>query len=289
VPYVFEDEFNGPAGSAPDLSKWSYDLGRWTDNNELETYTNSRANSYLDGQGHLVIKATRNGRDSTYTSARLTTQGKFTRNHGDFEARIKFDLTQGTWPAWWMFGDDYGRVGRPRCGEIDMIEVYGQPGWSPDSTVHCAGVNGHDTTREVQVPGGVDAGWHTWHLRWDGKTGILQFSKDGKVYMTVGPGDLPYWPFGSPGHPGGPMFMIMNLAVGGHGGGKVPASFSSATMLIDYVRVWLTRETPRVRGAHRGGCFAGPCRRIQGHRSVRRSAAEHGAAGLGTVVAAACC
>ena len=60
--YAFEDEFDGPAGSAPDSSKWTYDLGRWTDNNELETYTDSRANSYLDGQGHLVIKALRNGR-----------------------------------------------------------------------------------------------------------------------------------------------------------------------------------------------------------------------------------
>ena len=59
VSYVFEDEFNGPRGAAPDPSKWTYDLGRWTDNNELETYTNSRANSYLDGQGHLVIKALR--------------------------------------------------------------------------------------------------------------------------------------------------------------------------------------------------------------------------------------
>lgn len=43
--YAFEDEFNGPAGSAPDSLKWTYDLGRWTDNNELETYTNSRVNS----------------------------------------------------------------------------------------------------------------------------------------------------------------------------------------------------------------------------------------------------
>ena len=42
--------------AAPDPSKWTYDLGRWTDNNELETYTDSRTNSYLEGQGHLVIK-----------------------------------------------------------------------------------------------------------------------------------------------------------------------------------------------------------------------------------------
>ena len=32
------------------------------------------------------------------------------------------------------------------------------------------------------------------------------------------------------------MFMILNLAV--DGGGPVPSDFSSATMLVDYVRVW---------------------------------------------------
>jgi hypothetical protein len=32
---------NGPYGAAPDPSKWTYDLGRWTDNNELETWPRS--------------------------------------------------------------------------------------------------------------------------------------------------------------------------------------------------------------------------------------------------------
>ena len=50
VNYVFTDEFNGPAGSPPDSSKWNHETGRWTDNNELETYTDSTANAYLDGQ-----------------------------------------------------------------------------------------------------------------------------------------------------------------------------------------------------------------------------------------------
>ena len=36
------------------------------------------------------------------------------------------------------------------------------------------------------------------------------------------------------------MFMILNLAVGGDGGGLVPSNFTSATMLVDYVRVWLS-------------------------------------------------
>lgn len=48
--YTFADEFDGAAGSAPDPSKWTYDLGGggWG-NNELEIYTDSRANSLLDG------------------------------------------------------------------------------------------------------------------------------------------------------------------------------------------------------------------------------------------------
>ena len=240
--YAFEDEFNGPAGSAPDSSKWTYDLGRWTDNNELETYTNSRVNSYLDGQGHLVIRAVPNGRHGAYTSARLLTQGLFSRNHGNFEARIKVDRATGTWPAWWMIGDDYGQVGWPQCGEIDMVEVYGQPGWDADSTVHCADSNGNDVSKEAIIPGGVDTGWHIYHLRWDGNTGVIQFSKDNQVYMTVGPGDflVATGCLALPASRGGATFMILNLAVGGDGGGPVPANFTSATMLVDYVRVWLS-------------------------------------------------
>src|SRR5258707_11509503 len=51
---AWSDEFNGPNGSGPDSSKWSFDTGGngWG-NNELETYTNRLDNSYLEG-GSLV-------------------------------------------------------------------------------------------------------------------------------------------------------------------------------------------------------------------------------------------
>jgi beta-glucanase (GH16 family) len=112
-----------------------------------------------------------------------------------------------------MIGDNYGQVGWPQCGEIDMVEVYGQPGWDADSTVHCAGNNGNDVSKEVIIPGGVDTGWHIYHLRWDGNTGVIQFSKDNQVYLTVGAGDIPggNWVFGTPGKRGGAMFMILNI------------------------------------------------------------------------------
>ena len=55
---VWSDEFDGAKASAPDLNKWTYDLGAngWG-NRELENYTKSRENSFLDGDGHLVIRA----------------------------------------------------------------------------------------------------------------------------------------------------------------------------------------------------------------------------------------
>ena len=47
---VWADDFNGPANSAPDPSKWAFDLGAngWG-NHELEDYSSSRDNVFLDG------------------------------------------------------------------------------------------------------------------------------------------------------------------------------------------------------------------------------------------------
>jgi hypothetical protein len=47
--YTFQDEFDGPAGSASDPHKWSYDTGRWTVNTELETYAASAGTAILAG------------------------------------------------------------------------------------------------------------------------------------------------------------------------------------------------------------------------------------------------
>ena len=45
---VWQDEFNQPAGTGPDATKWVHDLGDngWG-NKELQTYTSSRENSFV--------------------------------------------------------------------------------------------------------------------------------------------------------------------------------------------------------------------------------------------------
>src|SRR5215218_8215845 len=55
---VWGDEFNGPAGSAVDSTKWGFDVGGggWG-NNEREYYTNTTDNAAMDGAGSLVITA----------------------------------------------------------------------------------------------------------------------------------------------------------------------------------------------------------------------------------------
>src|SRR5438105_2482447 len=75
VKLIWHDEFDGPANAVPDSSRWAYDIGAtgWG-NHELEEYTRDRRNAFLDGEGHLVIRAIRTEPDK-YTSARLKTKG----------------------------------------------------------------------------------------------------------------------------------------------------------------------------------------------------------------------
>jgi beta-glucanase (GH16 family) len=134
---VWSDEFSGPDGSAPDLAKWTYDTGgKGWGNSELECYTNRLQNAQIKG-GNLVITARQesvpfvcsDGSTSSYTSARLKTQGLLSQTYGRFEARIKIPAGQGMWPAFWMLGDNITTAGWPTCGEIDIMENIGkEPG-----------------------------------------------------------------------------------------------------------------------------------------------------------------
>ena len=237
VTYAFADDFDGPAGSAPDPSKWGYDIGGGWGDNELQTYTSSRANSFQDGNGNLVIRATKSVQTSggqtitTYRSARLNTLGKFSKYHGTFEARIKLDIQRGLWPVWWMIGANFPKAGWPACGEVDMLENDG--GSSVVTSVHTPNNAGTGVlTKYAVVP--MDNGWHIWRTWWNPDTGGFTFYKDGVEYLTVEPTQLANWCFSS----GVPMFMILDLAIGGAAGNPPDSVEFPIDMLVDYIRVW---------------------------------------------------
>jgi beta-glucanase (GH16 family) len=243
---VWADEFNGANGSAPDSSKWTYDMGGngWG-NNELETYTNRAQNAHIQ-DGNLVIQAREEhftGSDAIarrYTSARLKTQGLFQQAYGRFEARIKIPYCQGIWPAFWIMGDNLPSVGWPHCGEIDIMENLGSEPSTVHGTVHGPGYSGaRGNSALYTLPNGQRFAddFHIFKVEWEMNT--LRFYVDDHLYKTTTNADLPTgatWVFDHP------FFIILNVAVGGNWPGSLGSStVFPQTMLVDYVRVYKLR------------------------------------------------
>lgn len=244
-PLTWSDEFNGPSGSAPDPSKWNFDIGGggWG-NNERQYYTNSRSNSALDGNGNLVLTARRENPANynchygrcEYTSARLLTSGKFTQAYGRFEARIKIPRGQGIWPAFWMLGNDIGTNPWPNSGEIDIMENIGREPSTVHGTLHGPGYSGEGgLTSSYTLPNGqrLSDAFHVFTVDWAPDS--ITWYIDGIQYARKTPADTRgnRWVFDHP------FFMILNVAVGGYWPGYPDASTQfPQQMVIDYVRVY---------------------------------------------------
>ncbi|WP_144713621.1 family 16 glycosylhydrolase [Curtobacterium pusillum] len=229
------DEFDGPAGSAPNRSIWRYDLGAggWG-NNELETYTDARRNAALDGSGNLVITARREA-DGTFTSARLKSEGTYTAQYGQVAARIKIPRGQGIWPAFWMLGADIGTVGWPACGEIDIMENVGYEPSVVHGTVHGPGYSGtQGISAAFTNPSGAAFAddFHVFAVDW--RPDAITWSVDGTAYRTMTRADVG----GNPWVFDKPFFVVLNVAVGGTWPGAPDASTRfPQTMTVDWVRV----------------------------------------------------
>jgi beta-glucanase (GH16 family) len=234
---VWHDEFKGRVGAPPSSARWNYEIGcsGWG-NNELECYTNRRENVRQDGKGHLEIVARKEaygGRE--YTSARILTDGLFERKYGRFEARMRIPAGQGLWPAYWMLGANFFKVGWPRCGEIDVMEAIGREPATVSGAIHGSGYIGEQIGSVYTLPSGALAdGYRVYAVEWSAKA--ITWFVDGHRYLRLTPSDLPLgarWAFDHP------LFLILNLAVGGDWPGSPDAStVFPATLLVDYVRVY---------------------------------------------------
>jgi len=258
---VWSDEFanTGSANTGPNATTWTYDTG--TDccgNNELETYcaygsstppcSTGNPNAYVGTDGFLHIVAQSPG-PGVYTSARLKSQGLFAFQYGRIEARMQLPESQGMWPAFWMLGSNITALPWPASGEADIMEhIDGSDppfsvGAAPPGYDWIAGSvhGGASATSEVNgtqrynPPGFSAAAWHTYGMIWS--KGQVQYYVDtpSNVYATFNTGNFAgTWPFDQ-----GPMFIILNLAVGGDWPGS-PNSTTAfpSSMLVDYVRIY---------------------------------------------------
>src|SRR5438309_2810036 len=263
------DEFNGPAASAIDSTKWTFDTGSsGFGNDELEFYCDpssngvpcdsSNPNAKIDGSGHLAIQVLGPPNSNcthvgTCTSARLKTAGKQNFNSGRIEASLQIPSHTGLWPAFWNLGSQSG-VSWPTVGESDIMEnwpttssIAGPGATGNCSTIHTKITAGNGKGRCFTLPNGqqIDTAFHTYGQIWSAN--MIQYYIDDPTqpYFVVTASDLPAgdtWPFSSSANP---FFLIMNVAVGGTLGNPTNTSTSNPPpLLADYVRQYLPSQVP---------------------------------------------
>jgi hypothetical protein len=182
--------------------------------------------------------------DAPYTSARLQTSRKHAFTYGKFTMRAKLPYSQAMWPAFWMLGansksfDLYGGdVTWPGCGEADIMEMIGGlADGSGDYTTHgplhylnAAGRNPAPSFA-LRTPARLADAFHVYELVWTPHS--FTWKLDGLAFGTklIDP-DMEEF--------AKPMFILLNLAVGGAWGGWVDAStVFPQTFVVDYVRVY---------------------------------------------------
>ncbi|MDQ6816403.1 MAG: glycoside hydrolase family 16 protein, partial [Actinomycetota bacterium] len=237
---VWHDEFTGRAGAPPNRAHWGALSG--PRNDQLQNFRPD--NVSLDGAGHLVITARRqvytdrNGVTRQFTSGSIETRGLFqTPRYGSLLARIEIPRGKGLWPAFWALGNNYGRVGWPRCGEIDVMENTGGNPFRIKGSIH--GPQAHTSIdyavhRVAWSRVSLATGFHIYGVTW--RPGKIIFTLDGVHYGTVTPADLSNgqrWVFDKP------VFLILTLAIqGGPSAQPDAATRFPARMLVDWVRVY---------------------------------------------------
>ena len=244
---VFADEFNGASGSSVDPTKWTLQTGGngWG-NKELQYYTDSRENTYLDGKGHLIIKTIKQNLPLSdkcwygqckYTSARLMTKNKFDQKYGRFEARIKIPRGIGMWPAFWMLGNDIDKMHWPQCGEIDIMENIGREPSIVHGTIHGPqGGSGYGVGSGIELPSKAPLAddYHVYAIEWDATT--IAFYLDDVKFASPKPSDVPSggkWVFDHT------FYLLVNLAVGGSWPGDPDGTTSLPQELrVDWVRAY---------------------------------------------------
>jgi beta-glucanase (GH16 family) len=209
---IFDDEFSG---DQLDTSYWTTEY-RWGRTNEPELqYYSPDAIQVEDGILRITADANQmEGMD--YTSGMIASYDRFTFTYGYLEMRAKIPAGQGLWPAFWMHLND-----DDQSGEIDIFEFLGHE----PNIIHMAyhfpelqqfWFNGPDYSQDYHTYA-VD--WQPDHIIW-----YIDGVERARATNAI---------------PNEPMYIIVNLAVGGlwprnpDQSTRFPAYYD-----VDYIRVY---------------------------------------------------
>lgn len=256
---IWQENFTGPANTAPSAANWIHEVGSGYGTGEIETTTNSLSNVSLDGAGRLKITALRDA-NGAWTSGRIkTVRSDFAANAGEM-LKMSAIIQQpnvpngpggmGYWPAFWALGEPFLSGGAwPGVGEIDMLEsVNGRD--EVAAGFHC-GTNPGGVCNEGSGRGSGLATCLTCKTSFHEYSVVLDRTKtdeelrwylDGQQIWILRQSQVGVTQWNDATHHG--FFMILNVAIGGAFPNAVAGMYtptdqtiSGGYMLVDSVTV----------------------------------------------------
>lgn len=233
---LLDEGFDGPG-----LDPAIWNTCHWWQNAGCTIGSNQELEWYLPQQvsvsdGALQLTADRrevsgsDGKSYPFASGMVTTgppayetPAKLAFTYGKVEVRFKIPTGQGLWPAIWLLPASEESV-----PEIDMLEILGHDAGTLRMHLHPKDRSVASIGKKYQLPDGytLGGGWHTVALDWS--PGKLVYLLDGRRV----------WQLVNRVVPDEPMYLVMNLAVGGNYPGPPNAETKfPATLSIDHVRI----------------------------------------------------
>jgi beta-glucanase (GH16 family) len=208
-------------------------------------------NPFRISKGVLSIVADRTPRSArdalygfNYTSGLLTSRRSLVQRHGYFEMRARIPAGQALWPAFWLLPVD-----RSWPPEIDVLEVVGSQPEKMVMTAHWKGpaVNKASGCR-IMLPSAAQR-FHNFGVLWEPDRITWYIDR------------VPVASIATPQGFDKPMYMLVNLAVGGTMVGKAgPDTPLPAQLDVDHIAAWRlvpSRSASRLNDA--ASIPGGPC------------------------------
>jgi beta-glucanase (GH16 family) len=157
--------------------------------------------------------------DLQYTSGLLTTNGTFVQTYGYWEIRAQVPSGDGLWPGFWLLPANHSWP-----PEVDILEMIGNDPSTVYDSYHST--DGSAFLQPVHLDD-LSTGFHTYGFAWSPST-MTWYVDGAETAQIATPADM-----------NTPMYMLINLAVGGDFPGwpdattQFPANFN-----IDYVHVY---------------------------------------------------
>ena len=247
---IFSEDFNG---TSLDKTKWDF-----CPNEDRQGRSSWRDDMVSISGGYLHIKFRRDAAlgatkssDSNFANNWIRTGGIRTRSkdyqkilfqnsYGYYEASIKFPQIKGTWGAFWLMSptvDQDLNNGGEEGTEIDIVEtIFNEDGkfnaalhWNGYGAAHKS-VGSEESYKSVSV-NIYDGEFHTFALRWTPSEYI--FYVDDHEFWRVDGGSK----FNNSGINRNPNYIKLTVE-SADWAGALPAGFTEAEMLVDYVKVY---------------------------------------------------